>query len=132
MTVLLVTGTRHGRHDVEHWLDLFVARRGVPELVVLGDSHLWVDERGVDLQAYEWCKYHGYRYKQELALSRLKSPARYHERDQRMANHVGPGDWALGFPVADSRGTWLTLSMCRKRGASAVACPVWRASRVLE
>ena len=123
---LLVTGTRHGRSDVEYWLDRWVKRFGAPDLVVLGDSHLWVEERGVDLQAYEWAKFHGFERKVEFALARIPSPQRFfYERNQRMANHLRAGDWGLGFPDRDSRGTWQTLRFARERGATAYACPLY-------
>lgn len=128
---LLVTGSRHGRDDVTYWLDRWVAKFGEPELVILGDSHAWVHERGVDLIAYEWVKQRGYKHVQELAHARLPWTERFRERDQRMANHLRRDDWALGFPVDDSRGTWLTLRFSAERGARTVALP-YRSPRALE
>jgi hypothetical protein len=118
MPILLFTGSRHGRPDVEWWADAWVDMFRAPSAVVVGDA------KGVDTQAWLWATARGYLVHREFLLPGLKSPQRFHERDQRMANRVGPGDWALGFPVADSKGTWLTLRMCDKRGAHNGACPV--------
>lgn len=125
MTVLVVTGTRHGRPDVAYWLDRWVAKFGLPTKLVIGDSDDWVPERGVDWQAWRWShRWTDLVVVRETCCTPLKSPWRFHERDQRMANHVGPGDWCLGFPIASSRGTHLTMNMCRKRGARVVECPL--------
>lgn len=121
---LCVTGSRDGRPDVEYWLDRWVRKFGLPSLLVLGDA------RGVDTQAYDWALARQragdrFDYVRELVKEgpRDTIAQRLRERDQRMADHLDRGDWCLGFPIASSKGTWLTLSMCRRRGASTFPCP---------
>lgn len=97
---LVVTGTRHGRSDVWFWLDRWVARFGVPELVIVGDA------TGVDTQARLWGEARGYPLHIERVEPRTPSPARYHERNQRMVDLARPGDWCVALPDRYSRGTW--------------------------
>lgn len=114
---LLVTGSRDGRRDVEHWLDRWLVKYGIPELVVLGDA------RGVDWQAMQWCKRHGLLYQVFVAdwdnLGKAAGPA----RNEEMVRACSAGDHALGFPVGDSIGTYGCLSLARHAGLQARALP---------
>jgi len=114
---LCVTGTRDGRLDVAYWLDRWVRRFGYPELLILGDA------RGVDTEALCWCRERQL-IRKECVDRSLPSPQRYLERNERMARHVGPGDWCLGFPGPHSRGTYHAMRLCELRGARVYACPV--------
>lgn len=106
MTVLLITGSRHGRPDVAYWLDRWVDKHGRPSMVVLGDA------RGVDSQAREWCEKRGLRfsiiYAEWERLGKRAGPV----RNQEMVDAAQPGDWLLAFPWGDSRGT----RDCMRRG----------------
>lgn len=115
---VVITGTRDGRCDVRHWMERFVRTHGVPELFVLGCAS------GVDTVAWLFCEKRRWAYVRIFADLLKPSPQRYHDRNQRMADLVGEGDWCLAFPVAGSRGTWDCLHRCKERGARATQLPL--------
>jgi hypothetical protein len=108
--VLVISGTRHGRSDTWAVLDAIVAERGEPSLVVVGDAD------GVDEQAYQWARQHVYAGIRKCVRDELGSPAKFHDRNQRMVDHGGPGDVFVALPCAKSRGTYDALARARKRG----------------
>lgn len=120
VTRLLVTGTRDGRADVVWYLARWVDKHGEPSLFVCGD------QTGVDTQAYEWYlhRFGRERLRREEVKLLLPSPRRYHERDERMAAHLGPGDYCLAFPIIGAKGTWLTTRLSFERGANIAVCQV--------
>lgn len=121
--VLCVTGARRGRLDTVYWLERWVRRFGRPRYLVVGDSDRWTPWLGVDGQARVWGKQKGLSVVEELCHAVMRSPYRFQERDERMADHCGPGDWCLGLPDDLSRGTFLTMRHARDRGARVFLCP---------
>jgi hypothetical protein len=115
---LCVTGTREGRPDVAYWLDRWVRRFGLPELLIVGDA------RGVDTETLGWGRERAAQVLVVHVNEALPSPQRYHDRNERMARRLGTGDWCLGFPGPHSRGTQHTMGLCRQRGARVYACPL--------
>jgi hypothetical protein len=107
---LVITGSRHGRHDVALALDAWMARHGAPLLVVVGD------QRGVDTQAKAWAEQHGFPFVQERVRKGQPWPHCFHDRNQRMVDHAQPGDHLLAFPLEDSRGTWHCFGRGKARG----------------
>jgi hypothetical protein len=115
-----VTGTHHVDHpQLEAWLDAWVSKHGVPDLVVLGCA------RGVDKQARDWAIKHGHTYVVEVADWERLGKAAGNERNGRMIAAVANGDGAfLAFPCPRSRGTWDCLRQAR---AARLRCFVNRA-----
>lgn len=121
--IVAVTGTRWSaeRPDTWWWLDKFRSRYEVT-LWVLGDSYRFVDDRGVDGLALDWAQARGEPHVVVLADKDEPSPRRFHLRDAAMAAYLASGDACLGLPGPNSRGTWLTMRLCRARGANAYEC----------
>jgi len=107
---LLITGSRHGFPGLPEALDAFVALLGRPLEVHVRDA------RGVDREARSWVVARGYLLVPEKADPERPDPERYHEANQRMVDKCSPGDIAIGFPDAGSKGTWKCLHQARKAG----------------
>lgn len=125
---LCITGWRKGRLDVEYWLDRWVRKYGAPSLVIVGDSDDWTPWLGVDGQARVWALSRGFTVEHVRCITVLRSPERFHERNDRMVSFLRAGrDWCLAFPApyTDRRGsgTLSTLRKARERGAFAVKVP---------
>lgn len=113
MTQLVITGTRHGRADVNDALDMYIVTFGCPSGFIVGDQagvddNAWFYARGV--QSACDCVVFRVHVNQTLC-----SPDKFHDRNQRMVDRAGPGDHLLAFPDAKSRGTW----DCFRRGQKA-------------
>jgi hypothetical protein len=115
---LVITGSRHGRHDVALALDAWVRRHGPPLLVVVGD------QKGVDTQAWEWAKKHDYPWVREK-VRQGEWPECFYDRNQRMVNHGQRGDHLLAFPVQDSKGTWHCFARGKERGLVCAEVTRW-------
>lgn len=118
MTVLVVTGTRRGRPDVEDRLDAWVAQHGYPSRIVIGDA------AGVDFQARRWAIERGVTWSVHVAdwkgRGRLAGP----ERNQRMVDAAGPGAHLLALPDWQSVGTYDCIARARKAKLHVQVCPV--------
>lgn len=105
MTTLAITGTRHGRPDVEAQLDLYARVFGAPTLVVVcGDRNgQRRSHRGVDLQAYNHTRLRGWPglavYADWDAHGRAAGPL----RNGRAVARAGAGAHLLAFPDERAR-----------------------------
>lgn len=115
--VLVVTGSRQGRHDTWKILDEWVKMHGKPVLVVLGDA------RGVDDEAYSWAVNHYHTYERIKIKPELKSPRMFLDRNERMiayalkrAGNNPRGVRLVALPVGESRGTHHCYNVGRKAG----------------
>lgn len=108
MTTLAITGTRHGRPDVESTLDLYAHVFGTPTLVVVGGDRNGGkrSHRGVDGQAHAHVKLRGWPgwacYADWDRFGKRAGPL----RNCRMCLKAGAGAHLLAFPGERSPGTW--------------------------
>ena len=114
---LLITGTRKGRPDVARWIERFLLKHDPSEAIV-GDA------AGVDTQAFLALSRVGVSVIREVVTGPKSDPRSYHDRNQRMADHCGPGDACLAFPDGESRGTWDCVRRCRERGMRVYVLPM--------
>jgi len=114
---LVITGSRFGRADVEYWLDRWVRKYGVPDLIILGDA------RGVDAQARAWCIKHGYNHRVFVADWATHGKAAGPLRNQQMMDAADVGDWCIGLPAGEGAGTFDCLRRAKNRGLFIVVPP---------
>lgn len=131
MIRVVITGTRHGRADVEIWLSRFVAAHNYDEpRFIVGDA------KGVDTQAWDWCGREGFDARRVHVATGTPSPKRFHDRNQAMVDLALPRvakSFCLAFPDDDSRGTWDCYRRALKAGLTCHALPLIDANgRVLK
>lgn len=113
MTQLLVTGTRHGRHDVWDLLDAYVAVYGYPDRIIVGDAP------GVDAQAATFFRQRGYGFRVHVEPATGEWPAAGPRRNTRMVGMCVRGDHCIAFPHPDKgkrKGTTNCYSLAMAAG----------------
>lgn len=115
---LLVTGSRHGRLDVEHYLDRWARKFGEPHWIVLGCA------LGVDRQALLWAIERGYFFVVRTADWERFGKQAGSLRNADMAAMIGREDYALAFPLAEAKGTRNCMQHCRQWTANVFECPL--------
>lgn len=126
---LLVTGTRRGRPDVRAWLLRWSRQYGAPSCLVVGGlpEHRPVGELySVDGEAYLFGKNAGWPLRVFRAdwdgLGKAAGPL----RNQAMVDFCRAGDVCLGFPDAESRGTWDCMRRAHAAGLTTYMLPLLR------
>lgn len=118
ITQLLVSGTRHGRRDVEHLLSCWLGRngwgatKGFQDLVLVQGG-----ARGVDGQAAAWANERGIFVRTFVADWNRHGKAAGPKRNQAMVDSAVPGhDYLLAFPDESSIGTHDCVRRARAHG----------------
>jgi hypothetical protein len=121
MQTLVVTGTRHGRDDVEASLDAYLDLFKRAYIIVGGsisDSGEYY-QQGVDLQTTLWARKNGVHG--TICYANWKDGKKAGpERNARMIAKCRRNQHLMAFPAKDSKGTWNCYHLGLEAGLTCV------------